>query len=96
MLDAGHVSMESGYGVHGPLVILEPSGRSIAENHLYERSNLARRRKAWSWVKDKGGDAAGRAAKLTGNWIVKTILALLGASALAYKLKAILHSLGIQ
>jgi hypothetical protein len=47
-------------------VILEPSGRSIAENHLHERSNLARRRKAWSWVKDRGGDA-GRAAKLAGN-----------------------------
>jgi hypothetical protein len=63
MLDANHVSMSTGNPMNGPLLTLEPSGRDLVEKHLYEKSSIGKRRKAWSWFKER---------------VVKTILQYFG------------------
>jgi hypothetical protein len=69
MLEQRLVMGESGGPGTGPRLTLEPAGRELIERYLYEKSQLAKRRKAAAWGKEEGGKVALWGSKEAVKWL---------------------------
>jgi len=96
LLDERLVFGETGDGVHGPWLTLEPPGRALIEKYLYEKSILAKKRKAGDWVKEKGVEAAMAGASQFGKWIIGGVFTIIVSMFAAYRWTWISWLLGLR
>lgn len=68
MLEQQLVMGETGGPGTGPRLTLKSSGRELIERYLYEKSMLAKTRKAVAWGKEEGGKAALWGSKAAVKW----------------------------
>src|SRR5262249_47435823 len=80
LLAARLVRGQSGDGVNGPQLNLTHEGKQLAEEYLYEKSSLAKRRKFVSAVKEKSAAGAVSILKEAGKWLGGIVIGAAGAN----------------
>lgn len=74
LMQADLVEGRSGGGVNGLRLNLTPRGKQLAEEYLYEKTSLAKRRKLWAWLKEQSASGAGSILKQAGKWLCVTVI----------------------
>jgi hypothetical protein len=96
LLDEKLVDAQMGAQGQGPWLSLNAAGRAMIEQHLYEKSILAKKRKALAWGKNKIAEGTQAAIPAVIKWLVGGIITVI-ATIFAYaKWKLLSRMLGLR